>query len=85
MTFIWNSLSIRCAFFFLLCKIIDFYLCTMSQKGRVTSMEKDSLLGESDFYLRTAGGCVSKHMGRRNNFFAWFPEKQYPLFIFIYS
>lgn len=55
----------------------------MSQKGRVMSMEKDNLLGESDFYLRIAGGYVSKHMGRRNNFFfAWFPEKTIPPFYF---
>jgi hypothetical protein len=47
-------------------------------------MGKESLLSESDFYLRIAGGCVSNHMGRRNNFFAWFPEKTIPPFYFYF-
>lgn len=53
-------------------------------KGMETSMGKESLLSESDFYLRIAGGCVSPNIwdgaitfclvSRKNNtpFFSFF-------------
>lgn len=46
-------------------------------------MGKESLLSESDFIPADAGGFVSKHMGRRNNF-AWFPKNNTP-FLFYFS
>lgn len=46
-------------------------------------MGKESLLNESDFYLRIASGLFSKHVGRRNNF-CLVSKKQYPLFILFF-